>query len=226
MSNIPETFIGKVKTIYKKNGYLDKYGGSVIITGLLLFITWLILSYHIVMRKVAPIKADWVNQRCSPSVMPFAGLINGPPGQSKFAYAGQNFTNCVSNILKQILGDVMKPVYAVEHLITEAIVELHKAIQDIRLLFDRIRTAAQNMIERILNRILNSVTPVMLVTQKMKDLMLKTGGVLTETLMMLLGLWYTMKSALGAFIELCIAGIIILVAMIAVFWTDPFTWWM
>ena len=102
MSNIPETFIGKVKTIYKKNGYLDKYGGSVIITGLLLFITWLILSYHIVMRKVAPIKADWVNQRCSPSVMPFAGLINGPPGQSKFAYAGQNFTNCVSNILKQI----------------------------------------------------------------------------------------------------------------------------
>ena len=149
MSNIPETFIGKVKNIYKKNGYLDKYGGSVIITGLLLFITWLILSYYIVMRKVAPIKADWVNQRCSPRVMPFAGLINGPPGQSKFVCAGQNFTNCVSNILKQILGDVMKPVYAVEHLITDAINELHKAIQDIRLLFARMRTAAQNMVERI-----------------------------------------------------------------------------
>jgi len=226
MSNIPETFIGKVQTIYKKNGYLDKYGGSVIITGLLLFITWLILSYHIVMRKAAPIKADWVNQRCNPSVMPFAGIINGPPGQSKFAYAGQNFTNCVSNILKQILGDVMKPVYAVEHLITDAIAELHKVIQDIRKLFYTIRTTAQDMIERILNRILNSITPVILVTQKMKDLMLKSGGVLTETLMMVLGLWYTMKSAIGAFVELLIIAIIIMVAMIAVFWTDPFTWWM
>lgn len=226
MSNITGTFIGKVENIYKKNGYLDKYGGSVIIAGLLLFITWLILSYFVVMRKVAPIKADWVNQRCSPSVMPFAGLINGPPGQSKFAYAGQNFTNCVSNILKQILGDVMKPVYAVEHLITDAINELHKVIQDIRLLFAKMRTAAQSMVERILNRLLNSVTPVVLVTQKMKDLMLKSGGVLTEVLMMVLGLWYTMKSAIGAFIELLIIGIIVLVAMIAVFWADPFTWWM
>ena len=135
MNNIPETFTDYFDKLYNKNGYLDKYGGSVSIAGLLLFITWLILSYFVVMRKVAPIKADWVNQRCSPSVMPFAGLINGPPGQSKFAYAGQNFTNCVSNILKQILGDVMKPVYAVEHLITDAINELHKVIQAIRILF-------------------------------------------------------------------------------------------
>jgi len=226
MSNIPETFIGKMKIIYKKNGYLDKYGGSVMITGLLLFIAWLILSYHIVIRKIGPIKADWVNQRCNPSVMPFAGIINGPPGKSKVAYTGHNFTNCVSNILKQILGDVMKPVYAVEHLITDAITELHNVIQDIRRVFQSIRTAAQNMIERILNRILNSITPVVLVTQKMKDLMLKSGGVLTETLMMVLGLWYTMKSAIGAFIELCIIGIITLVGIIALMWLDPFTWWM
>ena len=226
MSNIPATFVGKIKTIYKKNGYLDRYGGSVIIAGLLLFITWLILSYYVVMRKVAPIKADWVNQRCNPRVMPFAGLINGPPGKSKFVYAGQNFTNCVSNILKQILGDAMKPVYAVEHIITKAIAELHKMIQDIRRVFQSVRTATENMIKRILNRILNSITPVVLVTQKMKDLMLKSGGVLTEVLMMVLGLWYTMKSAIGAFVELLIIGIIVLVAMIVVFWTDPFTWWM
>ena len=226
MSNIPATFVGKVKKIYKKNGYLDKYGGSVIIAGLLLFIVWLIFSYFAVMKKIAPIKADWVNQRCNPRVMPFAGIINSPPGQSKISYAGQNFTNCVSTILKQILGDVMKPVYAVEHLITMSLAELQKVIQSIRRVFQSIRIAAQNMIERILNRTLNSITPVILVTQKMKDLMYKTGGVLTETLMMVLGLWYTMRSALGAFVELCIIGIIVLVATIAVFWTDPFTWWM
>ena len=110
MSNIPATFIGKVKTIYKKKGYLDRYGGSVIIACILLFITWLILSYFVVMHQIKPIKADWINRRCSPNVMPFAGIINGPPGQSKFSFTGQNFTNCVSIVLKQILGDILKPI--------------------------------------------------------------------------------------------------------------------
>jgi len=226
MSNIPATFIGKVKTIYKKKGYLDRYGGSVIIAGILLFITWLILSYFVVMHQIKPIKADWVNRRCNPNVMPFAGIINGPPGQSKFSFTGQNFTNCVSIVLKQILGDILKPIYAIEHLITDAINELHKIIQDIRRAFQSIRISIENMVKRILNRLLNTVTPMVFLMAKMKDIMEKTGGILTQVLMMMLGLWYTVKASIGAFIELLIFVIIILVVMIAVFWIDPFSWFL
>ena len=43
MSNIPKTFTEKIKNIYKKSGYLDNYGGSLIITVVVLFIFWLII---------------------------------------------------------------------------------------------------------------------------------------------------------------------------------------
>ena len=39
------------------------------------------------MNNLDPIKADWVNQRCTPGVIPFAGLINPPKdGTSAFDY--------------------------------------------------------------------------------------------------------------------------------------------
>ena len=92
MSNIPKTFADTLKKIYNKSNYLDKYGGSVIITVLVLFIFWLIVSYYLVMAKVKPIKADWINKRCNPQVLPFAGIINAPAGQSKMSYTASNFT--------------------------------------------------------------------------------------------------------------------------------------
>jgi len=176
------------------------------------------------MREITPIKLDWVNRRCSPAVMPFAGIINAPPGTSKFAFAGRNFTNCISTILKGILGEVLKPIYAIAHLIIKMVDELKDAEQKIREVLDSVRTSSQNMTERILNRMLNSITPVILVILKTKDSMYKTGGVLTQVLMMILSVYYTLKSAIGAFLELLIISIIVLVAAMVVFWTDPFTW--
>ena len=77
--------------IYKKNGYLDKYGGSVIATTFTLFFFFIILSYYYVMQKIDPIKENWAEERCKPSVMPFAGIINAPPNKSKLEFAQENF---------------------------------------------------------------------------------------------------------------------------------------
>ena len=76
MDKIPKTFNSYINKITQKITYLDKYGGSVLATGLILFSFFLIFSYFYVMNKLKPIKKDWVKQRCNPAVMPFAGLIN------------------------------------------------------------------------------------------------------------------------------------------------------
>ena len=83
MDKIPKRFDFYINKITQKVTYLDKYGGSVIVTGIILFSFFLIFSYFYVMNKLKPIKTDWVNQRCNPAVMPFAGLINAPPNSSK-----------------------------------------------------------------------------------------------------------------------------------------------
>ena len=106
MDNIPkppsfEQYINKITT---KVGYLDKYGGSVIVTMITLFVFFLLFSYLYIIARLKPIKNDWENQRCNPEVMPFAGFINKKPGQSAFDFTSENFTNCTEMILIKFVG--------------------------------------------------------------------------------------------------------------------------
>ena len=79
MNNIPQTFSDHFNKIYKQTKYLDKYGGSVVTTTLTILFFFFLFSYYYIQRKIEPIKQDWANQRCSPPVMAFAGIINKPP---------------------------------------------------------------------------------------------------------------------------------------------------
>ncbi len=102
MDNIIETFNGYFDRLYKKNNYLDKYGGSVVATAFTLFCFFLIFSYYYVQNKMEPIRQDWANQRCRPEVMPFAGMINAPSGVSQTDYTSENFMRCTTTILSSI----------------------------------------------------------------------------------------------------------------------------
>ena len=224
MSNIPQTFIGVIKGKYKKSGYLDKYGGDTIITGFVLTIFWLIFSYYFIRGKMKPIKADWINQRCNPAVIPFAGMINAPPGVSKFTFTGSNFSNCMSQILKHILGEVTKPISFAIHSIMNVTKEAEGAMGEIRKVFATLRTHITQIVKPIINRALNFLVPILVMVVKMKDVLLKTGGILTTVLLTTLGIYDTLKSFIGAFLELLIIALIILVAAIIILWIMPWTW--
>ena len=94
MNNIPETLYSHFTKEYKKNGYLDKYGGSVVIAILTLLFFFLALSYYYIKDKMEPIRQNWSQERCKPGVMPFAGIIKEqdlPKGTSKMEFTGDNF---------------------------------------------------------------------------------------------------------------------------------------
>ena len=224
MNNIQNTFTGKLKKLYKKAGYLDKYGGSVIITGLILLCFWLIFSYFVIKAKILPIRADWVNQRCNPQVMPFAGIINPPKDQSKFSFTASNFSNCIGKILKEMMGDVMKPVYYAEHGVIDMFNELKKGLDEVRKVFADVRSNITDIVQQILNRVLNMLVPVVHIFVKLKDILLKTAGTLTATLLNSLGVYMILQSFVGTFLELLVAGLEALVAAIVISWIMPWTW--
>ena len=78
ISNMSEhsSFFENVKKIYNKESYLDKYGGSVVVTGLTIFVFFLIFSYFYINNHLSSLKANWNVNKCNPAVIPFAGLIN------------------------------------------------------------------------------------------------------------------------------------------------------
>ena len=84
-----DSIFNVINKIYNKAGFLEKYGGSLWLTIILIIVFFVAISYFNVMNNIQPIKADWLNQRCSPSVMPFAGIINKPDNQSAFEFTSQ-----------------------------------------------------------------------------------------------------------------------------------------
>ena len=76
--NMNNNISNVINKLYSKAGFLEKYGGSLWTTFIISLIFFIAISYYFVYNNIEPIKADWVNQRCKPNVMPFAGLINPP----------------------------------------------------------------------------------------------------------------------------------------------------
>ena len=224
MDNIPKTFGSYINKITKKIGYLDKYGGSVVVTGVVLFIFFLIFSYFYVMNRLKPIKADWVNQRCNPAVMPFAGIINAPPSESKIDYTADNFYQCTQTILATIIGYFMEPINLTVRMMTEFWSEIMKSVNMIRHVFAYIRNRIKAIVSNIFGRIYNIIIPVQIMLMKLKDILAKNVGVLTTGLYTVMTLYLSLKSFLGAFLEILVLSLIVLAAATILLWILPFTW--
>ena len=74
------------------------------------------------MINVQPIKDDWINQRCKPSVIPFAGLINAPEGTSVTDFTKENFDYCTQNIVKGVTGNAVQPLTFATSMLNELLV--------------------------------------------------------------------------------------------------------
>ena len=217
-------FFEGLKKMYKKETYLDKYGGSVVSTGFILFIFFLIFSYFYIQINIKPIKANWNKERCQPYIIPFAGFINSDPKMSTLEFTQYNFTQCTNTIFTQIAGIFLKPIYYSMNLMSKTFKRLGDSVQNIRKFVNFIRTKIKSISTIIMTRILNVLMPLRFSMIKLKAIIGKTQGILSASLFTVFGTFLTMKSFLGAFIQLVIIMLIVLAASIAILWILPFTW--
>jgi hypothetical protein len=176
------------------------------------------------MINIQPIKDDWINQRCKPYVIPFAGLVNAPKGTSINDFTKKNFEYCTQDILKNITGDAVQPLTYV----TKSLYFLYNTIKESlnasRSMFNKIRNLFQEIVKEIMGRLLNIMVPLQQIVISFKDIISKVQGVMTAGLFTLLGSYYALKSLLGAIAQFIITILIALVVIIAMFWIFPFTW--
>jgi hypothetical protein len=224
MNNIRETFEDHFDKAYKKNGYLDKYGGSVIATAITLFIFFIVCSYFYVQTKIEPIRRNWNNERCSPTVMPFAGIINKPAGKTAAEFTSENFMQCTTQILTSVVSYFMKPLYFITGLLTKITKVLEKAVNMIRWVLAYLKFQLDKMFTLVIGRIVNVMVPVRIILIKLKDTLNKTVGVATSALYTVYGAYLAMKAFIGAFLMICIIALVVLVATIIILWIMPWTW--
>ena len=213
-----------VNALYEHLNYFDQYGGSILLFLIITILFILLVSYFHTMINIQPIIDDWPNQRCKPTIIPFAGFITHPEGVTAGEYTVQNFNYCAQNILSSITGYALQPLTYITNTLQNMTNYIQQDIQSVRGMFDKVRTSIQSVAQEIMGRLLNIMIPLMQIIISFKDLTSKIQGTMTAGLYTLLGSYFTLKSLMGAIAQFIIVILISIAAMVAAFWAVPFTW--
>lgn len=221
---IPDNFY---KLIYKKYNlsYFQKYSGDINSAFIIFLIVFLGVSYNYAKINAKSIVADWNNQKCKPSVMPFAGIINPPTdGTSSTDFTLNNFNECINVIFTDIANDATSPINFIIDTIKDIFEMIKNMINAIRKFVDYMRSQAQNIFQEMMGKLLNMFVGIQELMIYMKDLFSKIQGIMTGVLYLSVSVYYTMKSSIGAFYELIVIILLIMAAIVIVLWIVPFTW--
>lgn len=221
MANIYQS----IKHLYEKQTYLSKYGGDLIVAGVLILIACGVVAYYQTMNNIGPIKADWTNRRCDPSVMPFAGAINGESGKSTLQYTADNFAGCVQNVIGDLSSYTLAPMYYVMNTLVSSFDEATKSMQSMRATFSNARENTQNLGEDVMGRSLNVALPIVQLTSYVKDTFDKAAGTVAAAVYTLFGGYLSAISFFWFVIELVHNVLLILAAtmigLLAIAWFFP-----
>ena len=214
-----------IKHLYENQTYLSKYGGDLIVAGVLILIACGVVAYYQTMNKLGPIKADWANRRCDPSVMPFAGVINSESGKSTLQYTADNFTGCVQNVVGDISSYTLAPMYYVMNTLVSSFDQATQSMQNMRATFSNARENTQNLGEEVMGRSLNVTMPIVHLTTYVKDTLNKAAGAVAASVYTLFGGYLSAISFFWFVIELVNNVMYILAAtimtLLAIAWFFP-----
>jgi len=224
MNNIQKS-IDYINKTYDKLSYFDLYGGSVFMFAWLIIILVLFFQFTKINMRLEPVRQNWTKHRCNPLYMPFAGYIMKPKDTGWVKFAGNNANFCINEIFTNIVSNFTNPIKFILYPILGMWKIILSALQSIRKMFKSIRDKLTMVVKNIMNRVASFVIVMQQIIISMRDLFAKAQGVAVAGLYTVLGSYYTLKSALGAILQLVVIFLIAMAAMIVGFWLMPWTWW-
>jgi hypothetical protein len=222
INKVTNNVTSAINNIYDKSGFLDKYGGSLWLTVSIIIVFFVAISYYHIYNNLQPIKSDWINQRCNPGVIPFAGLINPPDNMSAYDFTAENFNYCIQNILQDIAGVFLAPIHYLVNSINIIVTGLSEAVQAIRKVSSNVRSSVAGISSEIMDRSMNIMIPLQKIVIKIKDLLSKSQGVMTTSVFTLLGTYDTLRSVIGSIVGIVVVLLISISVLVYELFLIPF----
>lgn len=214
------TYINK---LYGEMTFSDAYGSSMVIVIIISLIVFSIFSYCYFMQKRGEIYADWNNNRCKPQYIPISGFIAAPEGQSIADYTVENFNYCVNSEAIALSGYMLQPVTYIIGSLGKILQIIATCINSIRVMFASMRDNIVNFVKLIMGKVLNIIAPLIKILIALMDSLQKTQGIMATGIFTLLAMYDTIKSAIGATLEIIIKLMAVLAVIITALWLIPFT---
>jgi uncharacterized membrane protein len=172
--------------IEKNYSYFYVHGGDVLITFLTILIIIGVYAFISLKQKQKFYKRDWPKYKCDPSVTPFAGFLNPPPGSSfkeQVDYTLKNYAICNLNVLQGNVSLFTGPISTVQGLTANLLVILLNAIDKIRIIFTNLRSAFMSIINQIFGKLANFITGIQSYMINLKDTLSKILGTMVNMLL-------------------------------------------
>lgn len=217
-NDIHNNFEKFFRNIYDKAGYLDKYGDSVIMTVMTLLTFFIVYNYLTFKSKLKDIRNNWAENKCKPSVMPFAGLVNENDDVSSLEFASNNFKECNNAILSKIVKLFTTP----SEFLTTGIVSLFSSLLDnmnsIRSLLGVFLQTFYSLLELIKQAINNILAPFKSFVMVFIDIQNKIIGVLTSVMWGFVASLLAFNSLMGGLIEMLVILLLWGLILIVILW--------
>ena len=195
MSAIDEAVYTKVNKLYRQAGYLNIYGIDLIITIVIVISFLIIIIYFSIKNNLGPLRANWDINKCKPSVIPFAGLINKPDDDTVFEFTQKNFISCAETMLRNIVDGVFEPIFSTLNNVNFNFSQLTESLQ---ILFDQmsnIQFTTGAIIDELYGYVLLLIEPFRDFFTSVKDLFNKIKGIIIVLLYSLYAPLYTLVAA-------------------------------
>lgn len=132
--------------------------------------------------QVSEIKANWPKYRCNPMYMALADNVE------------ENFVYCIQNMQSGFMGHLLQPLSFITGSLTSMMGGFSNDIQNIRAMFDKIRTFFSTIVQTIFGVFLNMIIEFQKITISIKDLIGKTIGIMVSLMYIMDGSIMTMNS--------------------------------
>lgn len=133
-------------------------------------------------NQIAQVKANWPLYRCNPMYMFLADDVES------------NFTYCIQSMQTNFMGYLLQPLTFITGSLTTMMGGFMGDIQNIRAMFDKIRTFFSSIIQSVFGVFLNLIIEFQRITIGIKDLIGKTIGIMVSLMYVLDGSIKTMNS--------------------------------
>lgn len=212
-----------IKSLYKKEGYFDKYGGSVFVSGIMLTIMTGLIGYFYVMSRMKELDAHWTTIRCQPQYIPFAGLIHTENGKSAFDVTGDNFVQCSNSILSEISAYETMPLYYLTQASRSVLDSLTGVMNVARQDFKEIRDAIGKILKEIYQRVESVLVPIRFMFLKQQSMLKKSQGILVTLLYVVLSVYSSLRAFIKTFLDIVILTLIALAVAIVILFAMIFS---
>jgi len=196
-----DSVFAEVSNLYKKAGYLNLYGIDLIITIVICVIFLLTMLYFSIINNLEPIKADWDNNKCRPSIIPFAGIINKPDGDSVVDFTQKNFIQCGQIILRTIVDSAFLPIYSLFQLVNGTFKDISDNLMEVLNQLSNLQFTSGTISRYIYNALMTMLIPLQELIINIKDTLDKFKTTIVITLYGLMGPIFALLGALDLLVK-------------------------